>query len=54
MPETPPEERVRELAAELAAARAEIRELQQQIARLGGEPVENAQVEGADVGPEAA
>jgi prefoldin subunit 5 len=46
--QTQPEERVRELEAELAAAKAEIRELQQQIARLGGEPAENAQVEGAD------
>ena len=49
--QTPPEERVRELEAELAAARAEIRELEQQIERLTGgkaEPQENAQVEGAD------
>lgn len=50
--QTPPEERVRELEAELAAARAEIRELQQQIERLGGEsysePEVNAQIEGGD------
>ena len=52
--QTPPEERVRELEAELAAARAEIRELQQQIERLGGDPRENAQVEGADAGPDDA
>ena len=53
--QTPPEERVRELEAELAAARAEIRELQQQIERLiGGEPRVNAQVEGADAGPDDA
>jgi len=47
--QTPAEERVRELEAELAAARAEIRELEQRMERLtGGEPQENAQVEGAD------
>ena len=49
--QTPPEERVRELDAELAAAQAEIRELEKQIQRLTAEeaePAENAQVEGAD------
>jgi uncharacterized coiled-coil protein SlyX len=46
--QTPAEERVRELEAELAAAKAEIRELEKLVETLGGTPQQNAHVEGAD------
>lgn len=49
-----PEERIRELEAELAAARAEVAELTRIINAMGA-PQQNAAVEGADAdAPEAA
>jgi len=50
-----PEERISELEAELAAARAEVAELTRIINAMGGAPQQNAAVEGADAdAPEAA